>query len=187
MPKPKDEDDDLFHSEEDLDLGDDDGDEPFGGEAAPKKKAKKTVKKKTAKKKVAKKKTAKKATKKQAKKKAPAQEELFDDEPEAEEAPAVEEDLDEAAEAPAADEAPTEGDADGAKTDEDADEYGRPKPAADYVVHIYDLGRFKRTIDREFIPEDAEAFATEFTRTAKHYGRKAVSGKKDTAPAKVID
>ena len=92
-----------------------------------------------------------------------------------------------AQEAPVADEAAasnTEGQATAA---DDADEYGRPKPVANYVVHVYELGRLKRTIDRDFTPEDAEAFATEFSRTAKHYGRKAVAGKKDTQPATTID
>jgi hypothetical protein len=69
---------------------------------------------------------------------------------------------------------------------EKVDEYGRPEPQANYVVHVYELGRFKRTIDRDFTPEAAEAFATEYNRTAKRYGRKSLAGKKDTQPAKEL-
>jgi hypothetical protein len=70
--------------------------------------------------------------------------------------------------------------------DEKVDEYGRPEPPANYVVHVYELGRFKRTIVRDFTAEAAEAFATEFSRTSKRYGRKAIAGKKDTQPAKEL-
>ncbi|MEM9187370.1 MAG: hypothetical protein AAGB00_12825, partial [Planctomycetota bacterium] len=69
----------------------------------------------------------------------------------------------------------TEGDA-------NLDEFGRPKPVANYVVHVYEHGRLKRTLDRDFTPEDAEAFATEYSRTAKSYGRSAVAGKKEAEP-----
>src|SRR5262245_42992042 len=55
--------------------------------------------------------------------------------------------------------------------DESVDEYGRPEPKPDYVVHVYEHKKFKRTIERPFIAEDAEAFATEFNRTSKSYGR----------------
>jgi hypothetical protein len=71
--------------------------------------------------------------------------------------------------------------------DEPVDEYGRPEPAANYVVHVYEHRAFKRTIDRPFTPEDAEAFATEFNRTGKSYGRVAVSGKNDTKPKKTLE
>jgi hypothetical protein len=71
--------------------------------------------------------------------------------------------------------------------DEPVDEYGRPEPAANYVVHVYEHKTFKRTIDRPFTPEDAEAFATEFNRTGKSYGRVAVSGKNDTKPKKTLE
>ncbi len=78
-----------------------------------------------------------------------------------------------------------EGEAEG---DEPVDEYGRPEtPPANYVVHIYEHKKFTRTIDRPFTPEDAEAFATEFNRTSKNYGRLAVSGKNDAKPKKAID
>jgi hypothetical protein len=78
--------------------------------------------------------------------------------------------------------------ADGEPLDEEAvDEYGRPEPAANYVVHVYEHKKFKRTIDRPFTPEDAEAFATEFNRTGKSYGRVAVSGKNDAKPKKSLD
>jgi hypothetical protein len=76
-----------------------------------------------------------------------------------------------------------------AEADEEqaVDEYGRPEPAANYVVHIYEHKRFKRTVDRAFTPEDAEAFATEFNRTSKLYHRFAVAGKNDTQPKKTLD
>src|SRR5262245_42957026 len=69
--------------------------------------------------------------------------------------------------------------------EEPLDEYGRPEtPPANYVVHIYEHKKFKRTIERPFTPEDAESFATEFNRTSKPYGRLAVSGKNDAKPKK---
>jgi hypothetical protein len=71
--------------------------------------------------------------------------------------------------------------------EEAVDEYGRPEPAANYVVHIYEHNRFKRTVDRAFTPEDAEAFATEYNRTSKIYHRLAVAGKNDTQPKKTMD
>jgi hypothetical protein len=71
--------------------------------------------------------------------------------------------------------------------DEPVDEYGRPEPKADYVVHVYEHKKFKRTIDRPFTPEDAESFATEYNRTAKPYGRLAVTGKSDAKPKKSLD
>ena len=58
-----------------------------------------------------------------------------------------------------------------ADDDEPVDEFGRPEPAANYVVHVYEHKKFKRTIDHPFTPEDAEAFASEYNRTAKNYGR----------------
>ena len=75
-----------------------------------------------------------------------------------------------------------------AEDEEPLDEYGRPEtPPANYVVHIYEHKKFTRTIDRPFTPEDAEAFATEFNRTSKNYGRMAVSGKIDAKPKKALD
>jgi hypothetical protein len=72
--------------------------------------------------------------------------------------------------------------------EEPLDEYGRPEqPPANYVVHVYENKKFKRTIDRPFTPEDAEAFATEFNRTAKNYSRVAVTGKNDAKPKKALD
>ena len=87
---------------------------------------------------------------------------------------------------PEADETPLD---DPAAVDEEevVDEYGRPEPTANYVVHIYEHKKFKRTIDRPFTPEDAEAFATEFNRTSKTYHRLAVTGKNDGQPKKTID
>jgi hypothetical protein len=77
---------------------------------------------------------------------------------------------------------------DDAEGEEPVDEYGRPEtPPANYVVHIYEHKKFKRTIDRPFTPEDAEAFATEFNRTSKNYGRFALAGKNDTKPKKTLD
>jgi hypothetical protein len=71
--------------------------------------------------------------------------------------------------------------------EEPVDEYGRPAPAANYVVHIYENKKFKRTIERPFTPEEAEAFATEYNRTAKPYGRVAAAGKNDATPKKSLD
>lgn len=71
--------------------------------------------------------------------------------------------------------------------EEPVDEYGRTEPKADYVVHVYEHKKFKRTIDRPFTPEDAEAFATEFNRTSKPYGRVAVAGKNDAKAKKALD
>lgn len=73
------------------------------------------------------------------------------------------------------------------EADEPVDEYGRTEPAANYVVHVYEHKKFTRTIDRPFTPEDAEAFATEFNRTSKNYGRVALSGKNDAKPKKALD
>lgn len=83
----------------------------------------------------------------------------------------------------------SDGDIDEGRAAEDdaEDEYGRTAPKADYVVHIYEHGRFKRTIDRPFTPEDAEAFASECNRTGKSYGRMAVAGKNDSKPKKTLD
>lgn len=70
---------------------------------------------------------------------------------------------------------------------EQTDEFGRPAPLANYVVHVYEHQRLKRTIDRDFTPEDAELFAAEYSRTGKSYGRTALAGKKDTEPKKRVD
>jgi hypothetical protein len=78
-------------------------------------------------------------------------------------------------------------DSGGEEGEEVVDEYGRPEPAANYVVHIYEHKKFKRTIERPFTPEDAEAFATEFNRTSKNYGRFALTSKNDTKPKKALD
>jgi hypothetical protein len=71
--------------------------------------------------------------------------------------------------------------------EEPVDEYGRPEPKPDYVVHVYEYQKFKRTIDRPFTAEDAEAFASEYNRTSKPYGRFAVAGKNDAKPKKTLD
>lgn len=96
-------------------------------------------------------------------------------------------DVDEEPAAQADDESPLDEAASGEGDDEPVDEYGRPEPAANYVVHVYENKKFKRTIDRPFTPEDAEAFATEYNRTAKPYSRMAVTGKNDAKPKKSID
>jgi hypothetical protein len=97
-------------------------------------------------------------------------------------------DVDEEAAAPAEDESPLDEAARGVDVDEEpVDEYGRPEPKADYVVHVYEQRKFKRTIERPFTPEDAEAFASEYNRTAKSYGRFAVTGKNDAKPKKSLD
>jgi hypothetical protein len=74
-----------------------------------------------------------------------------------------------------------------ADSEEPVDEYGRPEPTANYVVHVYEHRKFKRTIDRPFTPEDAEAFASEYNRTSKSYGRFALAGKSDAKPKKTLD
>lgn len=74
-----------------------------------------------------------------------------------------------------------------AREEEPVDEYGRPAPAANYVVHVYEHKKFKRTIDRPFTPEDAEAFASEYNRTSKPYGRFALAGKNDAKPKKALE
>ena len=74
-----------------------------------------------------------------------------------------------------------------AEGEEALDEFGRPAPVANYVVHVYEHRKFKRTIDRDFTPEDAEAFATDYNRYAKAYGRVAVAGKKDVPPRKSVE
>jgi hypothetical protein len=78
-------------------------------------------------------------------------------------------------------------DADTVGEEEVLDEYGRPEPPPDHVVHIYEYRKFKRTIDRPFTAEDAEAFASEYNRTAKPYARFAIAGKEDAKPKKSLD
>lgn len=67
------------------------------------------------------------------------------------------------------------------------EDHGPPPPPANYRVHIYEYEEFKRTIDRPFTAEDAEAFASEFNRTSKPYGRFALAGKDDAKPRKTLD
>ena len=59
-------------------------------------------------------------------------------------------------------------------------------PPADHVVHLYEHGKFTRTVQREFTEDDAEAFATEFNRTSASHGRHAVAASKDAAPAPTV-
>ena len=58
-----------------------------------------------------------------------------------------------------------------------------PGPPADHVVHVYEYGKFKRTIPRKFTDEEAVSFAEEYTRTGKAYGRYAVATPDDEEPA----
>jgi hypothetical protein len=76
---------------------------------------------------------------------------------------------------------------DAADDDEAVDEFDRPEAPPDHVVHIYECKKFKRTIERAFTAEDAEAFASEYNRTAKPYARFAITGKEDAKPKKSID
>lgn len=67
------------------------------------------------------------------------------------------------------------------------EEYKQPEVPANYRVHIYEYGEFKRTIDRPFTAEDAEAFASEYNRTSKSYSRFAITGKEDVKPKKLLE
>jgi hypothetical protein len=71
--------------------------------------------------------------------------------------------------------------------EEPAEEIKRPEAPANYRVHVYEYGEFKRTIDRPFTAEDSEAFASEYNRTSKSYNRFAVTGKEDVKPKKLLD
>jgi hypothetical protein len=55
-------------------------------------------------------------------------------------------------------------------------------PPTDHVVHVYELGQFKRTIQREFTAEDAEAFVVEYNRTSRPYSRSAVAASREDEP-----
>ena len=70
--------------------------------------------------------------------------------------------------------------------DEPPDDQAPPAPAgppADHVVHVYEHGKFKRTIDRKFTDEEAVGFAEQYTRTGKFYGRYAIATPDDEEPA----
>lgn len=68
-----------------------------------------------------------------------------------------------------------------------ADEEEAPPPApTDHIVHIYEYGKFKRTIEREFTAEDAEEFASDYNRTARPYGRFAMAAKAKSRPKKSV-
>ena len=56
-------------------------------------------------------------------------------------------------------------------------------PPADHVIHIYEHGKFKRTLPRKFTDEEAVNFAEEYTRTGKAYGRYAIATPEDEEPA----
>jgi hypothetical protein len=191
MPAPRQEEDDDDLYEDDFEFVDDDDDdlideaddeEAEEDSPAPKKRAAKktaakpakSVKKKAAPKKRAPRKKAKPPEDQDREEQAPADEVPEDKSPE-KQTPAdtsVKQDA-------GADPVVAEG-------GEDLDEFGRPKPLANYVVHVYELGSYRRTIDRDFTPEDAEGFATEYNKTAKPYNRRAISGKKETTPPKTM-
>lgn len=59
-------------------------------------------------------------------------------------------------------------------------------PPADYVVHVYELRQFKRTIARDFTSEDADKFAAEYNRTSANHSRWAVSGHREGKPTPKI-
>jgi hypothetical protein len=71
----------------------------------------------------------------------------------------------------------------------DDEEFAEARPAeptgppADHVIHIYEYGKFKRTIPRKFTDEEAVNFAEEYTRTGKAYGRYAIATPDDEEPA----
>ena len=88
-----------------------------------------------------------------------------------------------------ADESERDGERDEDVIDDDVpvDEYSRPELPANFRVHVYEFRQYKRTIDRPFTAEDAEAFASEYNRTSKPYGRFALAGKEDAKPKKALD
>lgn len=59
-------------------------------------------------------------------------------------------------------------------------------PPADHVVHLYEYGEFKRTVQREFTSDDADAFAVEFNRTSEAHGRLAVPADKEADPRPTV-
>ncbi len=69
-----------------------------------------------------------------------------------------------------------------AATEEPEKEPEPPGPPADHLVHVYEHGKFKRTISREFTDEDSVKFAEEYNRTSKPHGRWAIASEKDEAP-----
>lgn len=61
-----------------------------------------------------------------------------------------------------------------------------PAQPTDHIVHIYEYGKFTRTIEREFTAEDAEAFASDYNRTARAYSRFAMAAKAKSRPKKTV-
>jgi hypothetical protein len=59
-------------------------------------------------------------------------------------------------------------------------------PPADYLVHVYELRKFKRTIARPFTSDDADKFVQEYNRTSANHSRWAVAGQKDDQPTPKI-
>ena len=61
-----------------------------------------------------------------------------------------------------------------------------PAVPTDHVVHVYEFGKYRRTIGREFTCEDAEAFAKEFNRTSAAHCREGIVGNKNEEPAQAL-
>ena len=76
---------------------------------------------------------------------------------------------------------------DGAAEDESEEQKKEPEeppgPPADHSVHVYEFGKFKRTIVREFTSDEAAAFVAEFNRTSSVHSREAVAASRDEKPA----
>jgi len=75
------------------------------------------------------------------------------------------------------------GDLGAGATEQEAAPSEPPGPPADHVVRIYQFGQLVRTIPREFTDADAVAFAEEYSRTSKAYGRLAIPAHQDDPPA----
>lgn len=81
-----------------------------------------------------------------------------------------------------------------AETEEKAEEEGsapveepkEPVVPTDHVVHIYEFGKFTRTINREFTSDDAEAFVVEYNRTSSAHCRQAMAAGRDDIPAEAL-
>ncbi len=73
-----------------------------------------------------------------------------------------------------------------ATSPEEPEKPEEPAVPTDHVVHVYELGKFKRTINREFTSEDAEAFAVEYNRTSGAHSRQSVAAGRDDKPAEAL-
>jgi len=94
---------------------------------------------------------------------------------------------DDSEDAAASDGASDEESAEGEAEDGEAAEEQKPEepvgPPADHVVRIYEFGKLTRTLPRQFTDADAVAFAEEYSRTGKVYGRLAIPAHQDDPPA----